>query len=53
MVVIGYEILQQSFKKHPCSHRVRKKKNQQPQNLCKLLIFSVDQPGLEPGTSRL
>ena len=35
------------------SHCFRKKKNQQLQNLCKLLISSVDQPGLEPGTSRL
>ena len=35
------------------SHCFRKTKNQQPQSLCKLLIFSVDQPGLEPGTSRL
>ena len=35
------------------SHCFPEKKNQQLQNLCKLLIFSVDQPGLEPGTSRL
>ena len=28
------------LERSPCSHRVRKKKNQQLQNLCKLLIFS-------------
>ena len=37
----------------PCSHGVRKKKNQQPSIARKLLIFSVDQVGLEPTTSRL
>ena len=36
-----------------CSQIVRKKRNQQPSINRKLLIFSVDQPGLEPGTSRL
>ena len=36
-----------------CSQIVRKKRNQQPSISRKLLIFSVDQPGLEPGTSRL
>ena len=36
-----------------CSQIVRKKRNQQPSTARKLLIFSVDQPGLEPGTSRL
>ena len=30
-----------------------RQKNQQPAMIRKLLIFSVDQPGLEPGTSRL
>ena len=35
------------------SHCFRKKKNQQLSITRKLLIFSVDQPGLEPGTSRL
>ena len=29
------------------------KENQQPKNRLKLLIFIVDQPGLEPGTFRL
>ena len=29
------------------------KRKKHLQNLCKYLIFSVDQPGLEPGTSRL
>ncbi len=28
-------------------------KEKAPINLCKCLIFNVDQPGLEPGTSRL
>ena len=28
-------------------------KNQALTNICKCLILSVDQPGLEPGTSRL
>ena len=37
----------------PCSHRVRKKKNQQLSIARKLLIFSVDQVGLESTTSRL
>ena len=36
-----------------CSQIVRKKRNQQPSIARKLLIFNVDQPGLEPGTSRL
>ena len=36
-----------------CSQIVRKKRNQQPSIVRKLLIFNVDQPGLEPGTSRL
>ena len=36
-----------------CSQIVRKNRNQQPSISRKLLIFSVDQPGLEPGTSRL
>ena len=35
------------------SHCFRKKKNQQLEFLLSCLIFSVDQPGLEPGTSRL
>ena len=29
------------------------KKKKHLQKLCKCLIISVDQPGLEPGTSRL
>ena len=33
--------------------KIDKKKNQQPSISRKLLIFIVDQPGLEPGTSRL
>ena len=36
-----------------CSHGVRKSKKKHLRNLRKCLIFSVDQPGLEPGTSRL
>ena len=51
LMKVGIQILR--LTKHPCSHRVRKKKKQQPSNLRKLLIFNVDQPGLEPGTSRL
>ncbi|MCF0187170.1 MAG: hypothetical protein HUJ98_11855 [Bacteroidaceae bacterium] len=35
------------------SHCFPDKENQQPTKVRKLLIFSVDQPGLEPGTSRL
>ena len=41
------------LERSPCSHGVRKKKNQQLPIARKLLIFNVDQPGLEPGTSRL
>ena len=36
-----------------CSPHVHQEKKKHLQNLCKCLIFSVDQPGLEPGTSRL
>ena len=35
------------------SHCFPEKKNQQLSIARKLLIFNVDQPGLEPGTSRL
>jgi len=36
-----------------CSHLVRKQKKKHLQETRKCLIISVDQPGLEPGTSRL
>ena len=36
-----------------CSQIVRKQKKKHLQNLCKCLIFNVDQVGLEPTTSRL
>ena len=36
-----------------CSQIVRKKRNQQPPIIRKLLISNVDQVGLEPTTSRL
>ena len=36
-----------------CSHSVREKEKWLTKNLRKSLIISVDQPGLEPGTSRL
>ena len=48
------------FAGFPCVHGmskivfgVRKQKKKHLQNLCKCLISNVDQPGLEPGTSRL
>lgn len=34
-------------------HGLRRNEKQRPTNARKLLILSVDQPGLEPGTSRL
>ena len=34
-------------------HGLRRNEKQRPTNARKSLIFIVDQPGLEPGTSRL
>ncbi len=36
-----------------CSYRVRKTKKKELSFRLNSLYFSVDQPGLEPGTSRL
>gem|GEM_PF-4961662 len=36
-----------------CSPHVHQEKKKHLQKPCKCLTFNVDQPGLEPGTSRL